>query len=579
MAAGVTWIQRRNARRAIGLTILGGALVSFVPTSGPGAAVALAPVIVRVADGELSDARSLIEGLGGDIEYEASIINGFIGELPSDRLDDLALHDEILSVTPNAAVQLASSDYDPSTDPSSTFHAGNAINARQLWEKGFTGAGIGVAVIDTGVSPVKGLDGSGKVIYGPDFTPEATDPALANLDGYGHGTFMAGLIGGNDSTAPSKDNGKNHLDYIGIAPDVRIISLKVGDREGNTVVGSVIMALDWVVQRAADPDKNIRVVNLSFSTNSSQTYTLDPLAFAAERAWFKGIVVVTSAGNAGDSTGRMTMPAVDPYVLAVGAAHTMGTHGVGDDEIPLFSSRGDGIRNPDVVAPGVSVQGLRVPGSYADQNFGTTAAFADRFIRGSGTSQAAAITSGAVALLLSQRPYLRPDQIKTMLTSSAKRLPNADAQAQGAGLVDVRAASSTKEAKRAQRHWRSSGLGSIRASGGTWVETSWSGNTWSGNNDSDDDDSDDNDSDDDDSDDNDSDDNDSDDNDSDDNDSDDNDSGNTWSGNTWSGNTWSGNTWSGNTWSGNTWSGNTWSGNTWSGNTWSGNTWSTGSWG
>ena len=60
-----------------------------------------------------------------------------------------------------------------------------------------------MALIDTGVSPVKGLDGSGKVIYGPDFTPEATDPALANLDGYGHGTFMAGLIGGNDSSTPT----------------------------------------------------------------------------------------------------------------------------------------------------------------------------------------------------------------------------------------------------------------------------------------------------------------------------------------------------------------------------------------
>jgi serine protease AprX len=233
------------------------------------------------------------------------------------------------------------------------------------------------------------------------------------------------------------------------------------------------------------------------------------------------------------------------------------------------------------VAPGASVVSLRAPGSNLDLAHPDALVGTSRFFKGSGTSQAAAIVSGASALLLSQRPGLSPDQVKFLLKSTAVRLPNADADAQGAGLLNVKAA---KEAATplallaAQPFALATGLGTLDGargsvhvtdgttvltgemdifgatfdtsiwalgsltgntwSGGTWNGNTWSGNTWSGNTWS----------------------------------------GNTWSGNTWSGNTWSGNTWSGNTWSGNTWSGNTWSGNTWSGNTWSGNTWSGNTW-
>ena len=390
-------------------------------------------------------------------------------------------------------------------------------------------AASGSPLLDTGVTLVKGLDAPGKVVYGPDLTPDALDPTTANVDGYGHGTFMAGLIAGNDNTGDVKQKGSDPKDYLGVAPDARIISVKVGDKNGDTVVGSVIMGLDWVVKHAKDPDKNIKVVNLSFSTNSSQSYLLDPLAFATERAWFAGLTVVTSAGNSGATSGAMTMPAVDPFVIAVGADHTMGTMSTSDDDIPTFSSKGDGVRNPDVVAPGVSLQGLRVPGSFADRNYGATAAFGERFIRGSGTSQAAAITSGAAALLLDQRTYLRPDQVKALLSQNAVKLGKANPQSQGYGLINVGKALNARDPLTVQLWRRSSGLGDLLKSGGSWV-----GNTWSGS---------------------------------------------TWSGGTWSGNTWSGSTWSGSTWSGSTWSGSTWSGSTWSGSTWSGSTWSTGSWG
>src|SRR5205085_610013 len=168
------------------------------------------------------------------------------------------------------------------------------LGAPSWWNAGYTGKGIDVAVIDSGTSPVEGLDAPGKVVYGPDLSFESQAPNLTNYDTYGHGTFMAGLIGGNDGTSGG---------YQGIAPDARIISLKVGTADGGADVTQVIAAIDWVVQHAHDPGFNIRVLNLSYGTNSTQPAAVDPLAYAAEQAWKHGIVVVAAAGNSGFQKG------------------------------------------------------------------------------------------------------------------------------------------------------------------------------------------------------------------------------------------------------------------------------------
>lgn len=445
-------------------------------------------MIVRGVAGESAAVRRLIRSSGGSIDAEVGILDGFIATVPIDRIDDLEAGDEVLSVTPNGQVQLATDTYDPASDINSVASAGESVTARQSWDRKAAGDGIGVVVIDTGVSRVKGLDGPGKVTYGPDFTPEAADPALANIDGYGHGTFMAGLIAANDLASPAgKPDAKNKTAYLGVAPNAKIISVKVGDRSGATAVASVIMGLDWVVQHAKDPSMNLRVVNLSFGTNSGQSYLLDPLAYSVERVWAAGIAVVVSAGNAGGATGAMTMPAQDPFIIAVGADHPMGTASTADDEIPTFSSRGDGIRNPDFVAPGVSLQGLRVPGSYIDREFGDVARLGSRFFRGSGTSQAAALVSGAIATMLSRNPRLTPDEVKALLIETAQPLPSADPQAQGAGLIDLAKAIKVRDPKKsAQKHWKAWGIGSLARSAGTWSgagwdDSDWSGNRWTGN--------------------------------------------------------------------------------------------------
>jgi serine protease AprX len=288
---------------------------------------------------------------------------------------------------------------------------------------------------------------------------------------------------------------------------------------------------------------DIRVLNLAFGTDGVQDYKLDPLAYAVEAAWRAGIVVVVSAGNRGSVDEKLTNPAYDPYVLAVGAVDDQGTAGMSDDVIPEWSSKGDGVRNPDVVAPGSRVIGLRTPGSLLDTGF-PEGRVGTRFFRGSGTSQAAAVVSGGVALMLQQRPTMTPDQVKAVLMGTARRVPSADAQGQGRGLIDLRRVSITQPPRNATQTWtRSTGTGSLEASRGSehvrvgGVELSgerdvtgapWSGSSWAAASGS----------------------------------------GSAWSGGSWSGGHHTGGSWLGRAWFGHGWNADHYAGQVWDGSRW-----------
>jgi serine protease AprX len=456
------------------------------------------------------------------------------------------------------------------------------IDADRLWRNGTTGRGIDVAVIDSGVSPVPGLNGADKVIYGPDLSFDSQAPNLRHLDGYGHGTHMAGIIAARDASVTQPQNAPADA-AVGIAPDARIVSLKVAAADGSTDVTQVIAAIDWVVQHRNDNGMNIRVMNLSFGTDSVQSYQVDPLAYAVEVAWRHGIVVVVAAGNDGVSS-PLNDPAYDPFVIAVGAADHKGTVSRGDDTVADFSSRGTAARRPDLTAPGRSIASLRDPQSYIDATY-PSAVVGDRFFRGSGSSQSAAVTSGAVALLLQARPSLTPDQVKQVLVQGAAPMASSGVAAdRGIKRLNVANSAATLPLFATQRAQLADGLGSIDAArgtriqlvddgvllqgeqdvqgqpwnaaqwaadslagrawnGGWWNGTEWTGNVWSA------------------------------------------DAwaaadwtGRTWTGRTWTGHTWSGRTWTGRTWSDASWTGHTWSGRTWTGSTWSGRTWTGRTW-
>ena len=291
-----------------------------------------------------------------------------------------------------------------------------------------------------------------------------------------------------------------------------------------------------------------------------QSHKLDPLHFAVERAWQAGIAVVVSAGNDGNSQ-ELRNPASDPYVIAVGASDAKSTSRVSDDVVASFSNCGTRERHVDVVAPGKSLISLRATGSKADvENPG--ARVGSSLFKGSGTSQSAAVVSGAAALIIDKYPSINPDQVKALLMGSAQAI-SGSALCQGAGSVNLEVALKMGPTKTSQSHGWSYGTGSIHTTRGSqivfdngvplkgeidifgnafsterWVKVTSSGASWSSGNWN----------------------------------------GASWSGASWSGASWSGASWSGASWSGASWSSKSWSGASWSGASWSGASWSGASW-
>ncbi len=446
-------------------------------------------------------------------------------------------------------------------DNGSLFNVTRSTGAQDAWKaRGqLDGTGVTVALIDTGIASVAGLDAPGKVIQGPDLSLESQDPASAHLDGYGHGTHMAGIIAARDTATPvGKETDPRYT--VGMAPGARLLNVKVGTADGGVDVTQVIPALDWVVAHRNDNGMNVRVINLSYGTSSVQPTQVDPLARAVENAWKHGVVVVVAAGNEGIGVRRLTMPAADPFVIAVGASDHKGTSDVRDDTLTDFTNGGTLARYADVLAPGQSLVGLRVPGSLIDREHPEGLVPGDtqgRFFRGSGTSQATAVVSGAVAVLLEQRPSLTPDQVKYLLESTGRNLAvnNWSYAASTLGRVlDVKAAIAAPTpslTQAAQTFTRSTGLGSLEAARGAShvvdpangqpllgeqdiFGTAWDANAWTVAQDAD----------------------------------------TVWSADMWNGRRWSGAAWSGTAWSGVEWSGRRWSDATWSGGRWSGDDWS-----
>ena len=542
-AYGVTWGGvPRHAGRATAVTVatlvaaglIGPATAAAATSTSSADAVS---VIVRELAGSGDAPERAVAAFGGSVTRELDIIGGFTADVPADRLDALRAVAGVESVSENAGLELQSTDVEGQASQPGSLHtiANEVTGASSLWDAGYTGKGVDVAVIDSGVVPVDGLAGPGKVVYGPDLTLEANG-AAKNLDTYGHGTNMAGIIAGRDSAAGSVSG--NATDFVGMAPDARIVSIKVADVEGQTDVSQAIAAIDWVVQNRTKNGLNIRVLNMSFGTDGVQDYLLDPLSYAAEQAWHKGIVVVVSVGNEGFGTAKVNNPAYNPYLIAVGSDNANGTATTADDVVSSFSNDGDGTRNPDIVAPGEKVVSLRAAGSTLDNQY-PTARVGERLFRGSGTSQAAAVVSGAAALLIQQRPGITPDQVKALLMGTAQDIPAATAAQQGEGLIDLATAKDAATPVADQTFAVSTGIGSLELSRGS-VHVTVGGKEVRGEVDV---------------------------------------RGKAFDVRTWAAGLKNGGNWkhvllTGMSWSGMSWSGMSWSGMSWSGMSWSGMSWS-----
>jgi len=289
-----------------------------------------------------------------------------------------------------------------------------------LWKFGVTGTGVGVAVVDTGVDGslpdfASKDHGSSRVVA----SAVANTDATTATDSYGHGTDVAGIIAGNGDDRGLGD--PLHGQYIGVAPNANLISIKVSDETGAASVLDVIYGLQFAV--AHQSQFNIRVINLSLDSTTAQSYKTDPLDAAVESAWMHGIVVVAAAGNRGTASDSVQYsPANDPYVITVGGVDENGGANPSGDTIASWSSQGttqDGVQKPDVYAPGAHIVSVLAPNSEFATSCSTCIVGNGQYIQTSGTSMAAPMISGLVADLLQIHPNWTPDQVKGALTSPA----------------------------------------------------------------------------------------------------------------------------------------------------------------
>jgi serine protease AprX len=286
------------------------------------------------------------------------IINSEVLDLPNNVLRQLEAHPEIFRI-----------HYDRPT-AAHNFRSAITTGARAVQQGfGFTGAGVGVAVIDSGITnwhndlasrtPTMYPYGDQRVMAFVDFVNGLSAP----YDDEGHGTHVAGIVAGNGHDSLGR--------HAGVAPDARLVALKVLDANGNGRISDAIAALDWVL--AHRQQYNIRVVNLSVGAAVRESYWTDPLTLAAKRVADVGVVVVTAAGNIGRNAageplyGGVTAPGNAPWVLTVGASSTNGSTTRDDDSVAAFSSRGptylDWSAKPDLVASGVGTVSLSAPNS------------------------------------------------------------------------------------------------------------------------------------------------------------------------------------------------------------------------
>jgi serine protease AprX len=365
------------------------------------------------------------------------IINGQVLDLPNNVLRQLEARPEIFRI-----------HYDRPT-AAHNFRTSITTGARAVQQGlGFTGAGVGVAIIDSGIAswhndltsrvPAMYPYGDQRVAAFVDFVNGRTAP----YDDEGHGTHVAGILAGNGRDSMGR--------HAGVAPDAALVALKVLDAEGRGTISNAIAALDWVL--ANRQRYNIRVVNLSVGAAVRESYWTDPLTLAAKRVADAGVVVVTAAGNIGRNAlgevlyGGITAPGNAPWVLTVGASSSNGSGKRKDDSIAAFSSRGptylDWSAKPDLVAPAVGTISLSSPNSTfyvtkAQQLVNGVGANTDRsYLVLSGTSMAAPVAAGTVALMLQANPSLTPNAVKAILQYTAEEHSVDNALTQGAGHLN-----------------------------------------------------------------------------------------------------------------------------------------------
>lgn len=462
-------LQLRTSAILCGILLSLGLPSATPPVADSAQSTALLPAryVVQARNGE--DVAALVRAVGGRVVAELAIIDAVGAELSApqsaalrnqrgvvlfaDRQVEVSGRKSSATTSTSTFERTSSADGTLQMDEIQRafldrvdyFHP-LAVNAPDLHKAGTNGTGVTVAVIDTGLW----WEANTLLSKTPKFRVDTTSKPLED-DPNGHGTHVSSIIASNGLAA-------NWISE-GIAPRADIGALRAFGADGSGSYIDVIEALDYVVQNKTK--HNIRVLNLSFSATPQSYYWDDPLNQAVMKAWQAGIVVVAAAGNSGPAPMTIGVPGNVPYIITVGAMTDNFTPiDSTDDKVASFSSTGptfEGFVKPEVVAPGGHIAGSLPFDGYIASLYPGSMLGSDRQFKMSGTSQATAIVSGIVALMLQKNPSLTPDQVKCRLMASARPAVTSKGKAaysvfqQGAGLVNALAAVSNGETDCANR--------------------------------------------------------------------------------------------------------------------------------
>ena len=410
-----------------------GLLVSSCATSTPSTRTA----VIFAESAEVA-ARS-VERVGGQITHRLHLINAVGASISDPQLAELSTDSALLRavVSESGSASAKSADMPASQEIMTWLQASlgrSAVNNKlqtylEAAAPELTGQGIGIALIDTGISvSAFNRDANSPVRY----AFNAVNDTYHDIeDDTGHGTHLASLIAGFGDS------------FRGVAPNADIVAIKAFDNDDTASILDVIRAIQWVVDHK--DAFNIRVLNLSISAQADLPYYLDPMNIALTKAWSEGLTVVVSAGNGGPQPSSITAPGNNPWLITVGAADYVSDQGWTD--VAPFSGRGPtatGHIKPDILVPGTLLAGVRAPNAKRPE------AEPDHrdpegFWITSGASQASAIASGLIALILESRPGLSNHDVKCILANTALPLLSdtndlVSPLAQGRGLLDLKAA-------------------------------------------------------------------------------------------------------------------------------------------
>lgn len=402
-------------------------------------------VIIRTKPEARAAIRKALQAHGDRVVAEHASLSAISAEIHAEDIRALAGQDTVLGISIDALVRSDAKQTNKRLYARMTKQVSRnfAKTSRQLLRETLglnssspTGAGVVVAVIDSGIARLSDFDG--RITAFLNCTLPVCTPA-APFDDYGHGTFVAGLIGGSDT---------------GVAPGAGLIGLKVLDATGQGRASDVIKALDWVRNNKSIYD--IQVVNLSLGHPIFEPAETDPLVIAVQQTVKSGLKVTVAAGNFGVNRltqapgyAGITSPGNAPNAITVGALRTFNTMTREDDRVAPYSSRGptwyDAFLKPDLVAPGDALLSDLAPNNTLGRMF--TAHGADDpngccYASLSGTSMATAVASGVVATVLdanvhnsAQWSSQRTDHFAVSALAASRSRPDLQLSALSTGAV------------------------------------------------------------------------------------------------------------------------------------------------